>query len=262
MSSPTPVPHRTTRPPRPARRGLHGGVCAALLALGGGLALTACAGDPDAGTNGVGKLPARTIEARARSAAESARSVRLAGDLVSKGRTYRFDLTLAADGARGKLSTGSAAFQLLRVGKALYVKADADFWAQQGGGSPSASDRAAAKKLDGKYVKVPSSDPAYRRFSGFTEKNALLGSVLTLHGTLTTGPHGTVGGTRSIHVDGDKGDGGAWDVSLEGRPYPLRLSRAGGAGVVRLSEWGHAVQLKAPTGSQVVDYGKQITAGE
>ncbi|MEU2789583.1 hypothetical protein [Streptomyces sp. NPDC007100] len=245
------MPHR--------RRGvLPGAVCAVLVA-----ALAGCAAeDPDAGTNGVGKLPADKIQAKAQEAARGAGTVRLSGNLVSQGRTYKLDMRLGKDGGRGELSTKAATFQLLRVGDALYLKADAGFWAREKNANPSKNDEAAASKLVGKYVKVPATDPVYKRFSGFTDKDVLLGSLLGLHGKLAAGERGTLGGTRTIRIAASQGAGGTLDVSLEGKPYPLRLRRAGGAGEVRLADWGQPVELRAPEASQVIDYGKQITIGD
>ncbi|MEU9121448.1 hypothetical protein AB0C96_16605 [Streptomyces sp. NPDC048506] len=243
---------------RTGRFALVGASCVALAA-----ALAGCAGeDPDAGTNGVGKLPPATIEAKARAAAEHADTVHLSGNVVSQGRTYKLDMSLAEDGARGELTTKAAGFQLLRVGHALYLKADAAFWAGEQGGSSGGQgghDPAAAQKLGGKYVKVPATDPVYKRFSGFTDKDTLLASLLGLHGKLTAGDRGTVDGTRTVRLTAGAGSGGTLDVSLEGTPYPLRLQRAGDAGVVRLADWGKDVDLKVPAKDQVVDYGSKIS---
>ncbi|MEU6327588.1 hypothetical protein ABZ851_09915 [Streptomyces sp. NPDC047049] len=232
-----------------------GAACAVLA-----VAVTGCGGgeDPDAGTNGVGKLPAAKIESKARAAAQRAETVHLSGNVVSQGRTYKLDMRLAKDGAKGELTTKAAAFQLLRVGDALYLKANAAFWAgEKGGGSGKPSQ--AAGKLDGKYVKVPASDPVYQRFSGFTDKDTLLAGLLGLHGKLTAGNRGDIDGVRTVRVAAGAGSGGTLDVSLEGTPYPLRLQRAGGAGVVRLADWGRSVDLKAPPRDQVVDYGSKIS---
>ncbi|MFH8348452.1 hypothetical protein [Streptomyces sp. NPDC018045] len=226
-------------------------------------ALAGCASkDPDAGTNGVGKLPADKIQAKAQTAARGAGTVRLSGHLVSQGRTYKLDMRLGPEGARGELATKAATFQLLRVGGALYLKADAGFWAREKSANPSTNDETAVSKLVGKYVKVPASDPVYRRFSGFTDKGVLLSSLLGLHGTLATGDRGTLDGTRTIRIAAGQGAGGTLDVSLEGKPYPLRLRRAGGAGEVRLTDWEKPVEIQAPADSQIIDYGKQITLGD
>jgi hypothetical protein len=237
---------------RTRRTARTGAVCALVLT---GL-LAGCAEDPDAGTNGVGKLPAEQIQRRTRAAAEAADTVRLAGDVVTNGRTYRLDMRLSAEGASGSVTSKGVAFGLLRVGEHLYVKADAGFWSHAEDGKGGDTD--AAGKLDGKYVKVPQGDPAYKKFSGFTEKDVLLDGLLTLHGSLATDGHHEQSGTRTIRVTGDKGSGGTLDVSLEGKPYPLRLERAGDAGTLTFSSWGAAVALEEPKESETVDYGKQL----
>jgi hypothetical protein len=223
--------------------------------------LTGCGGeDPDAGTNGVGKLPAEQIQSRTRTAAEAADAVRLAGNVVASGRTYRLDMRLKADGASGSVTAEGATFQLLRVGEALFLKADADFWTDadgKGDGSGSGTD-AAADKLGDKYVKVPQGDPSYKKFSGFTDMDVLLDGLLTLHGTVATDGRHQQAGVRTIRITGDDGSGGTLDVSLEGTPYPVRLVRAGGAGTLTFSAWGKDFPLAEPDEDETVDYGKQL----
>ncbi|MDH6628157.1 hypothetical protein M2271_005989 [Streptomyces sp. LBL] len=252
----TAIPRRRT--PRAA---LVGAMCA-LAATG--TVLTGCGGeDPDEGTNGVGKLPAAQIQSRTRSAAESAPAVRLSGNVVAGGRTYKLDMRLKSDGASGSVTAEGATFQLLRVGEALFLKADGDFWTHadgKGGHSDGDSDTgtAAAGKLGGKYVKVPQGDPSYKKFSGFTDMDVLLDGLLTLHGTLETDGRREQTGVRTIRITGDDGSGGTLDVSLEGRPYPLRLVRAGGAGTLSFSAWGTNFTLAEPEKDETVDYGKQL----
>jgi len=227
-----------------------------------GTALTGCSsGDPDAGTNGLGKLPADKIQSRTRTAAKSARTVRLSGTVVSNGSTYTLDMRLKGDGGTGSVTSKSGTFRLLRVGEHLFLKADAAFWSHEdgkGGSDDSPTSQAAASKLEGKYVKVPAGDPAYKRFSGFTDKDLLLDGLLTLHGALATDGRHEQNGVRTIRITGDKGSGGTLDVSLEGSPYPLRLVRAGNAGTLRLSDWGKDFALAEPPTKDTVDYGKQL----
>jgi hypothetical protein len=220
-----------------------------LIALGC-LTVSGCGSDPDEGTNGVGRLPPRTIEKRARSAAESAHAVHLSGTVTGKGVTYRLDMRLCDDGGLGHVTAKDSTFELLRVGRDLYLKAGADFYGDEVG-----------SKLKDKYVKVPADDPAYRQFSGLTDKDVLLGDLFLLDGDLATGDHRSVGGAPTIAVTADGGAGGTLDVSLEGRPYPLRYQRVGGAGTLTLTDWGKTFELRAPGGDDVVDYGKQIDAG-
>lgn len=231
-------------------------LCAGLTALLGG-----CAEDPDEGTNGVGKLPATAIEEKAQSAADAAKAVRLSGTLVSKGGTYRLNMRLKEGGAAGSVTTKNTTFELLRVGEALFLKADAGFWAHddKAGATPGPADTEAADKLDDKYVKVPEGDPAYKQLRGFTDMDLLLDGLLGLHGKVVKGDRDRIGGVRTVKVKGGEGgEGGTLDVSLEGKPFPVQFARGGGAGVVVLSEWDKDFALTEPAKEQTVDYGKQL----
>ncbi|MGW7240026.1 hypothetical protein [Streptomyces sp. NPDC054804] len=215
--------------------------------------LTACSEDPDAGTNGVGKLAPDVIQSKTRAAATSVATVRMAGTVVTSGRTYQLDMRLNADGGTGSVTSKGSTFHLLRVGATLYLQADADFWNHADG-----SDTSAAGTLDGKYVKVPQGDPSYKKFSGFTDKDLLLSGLLTLHGSLSTDGHHEQSGTPTIRIAGDGGSGGTLDVSLKGKPYPLRLERAGGAGTLTFTDWGRSFSITEPKKGETVDYGKQL----
>ena len=232
-----------------------------VLCAGLAVALTACGEDPDAGTNGIGKLSAEEIETKARAAADAAASVRLAGTLVSKDGTYRLNMRLKQDGATGSLTSKENAFELLRIDDALFLKADAGFWshADSGDEEPSKSDMEAAKKLADKYVKVPKGDPSYKQFRGFTDMDVLLDGLLGMQGELSKGDRTQVGGVRTIKVSaGEGGRGGVLDVSLEGKPFPLQFARAAGAGVLTLGDWDKDFPLAEPAEGETVDYGKQL----
>ncbi|MFJ9625945.1 hypothetical protein [Streptomyces sp. NPDC101181] len=232
------------------------------LVLCGGLAvaLTACGADedPDKGTNGVGKLTAAEIDTKARAAAGAATAVRLSGTLVSKGGTYQLDMKLNAEGGMGSVSSTKQSFALLRIEDELFLKAPAAFWTHEESGTGGEADAAAADKLGGKYVKVPEDDPSYRQLRGFTDKKVLLDGLLALHGKLNKGGRDTVAGHRTVQVLGGKGEGGAFDVSLEATPYPVRVARAGGGGTVSLADWGQTFPLAAPDEDDTVDYGGQL----
>ncbi|MEU6255427.1 hypothetical protein [Streptomyces sp. NPDC047043] len=239
---------------RTRRTALVSAMCT-LVVTGTGL-LSGCSEDPDAGTNGVGKLPADQIQSKTRAAAESADSVRLSGNVVTNGRTYKLDMRLKSDGATGTVTAQGGAFGLLRIGEQLYLKADSAFWNHADGDK----DASAAGKLDGKYVKVPQGDPSYKKFVGFTDMDVLLDGLLTLHGSLGTDGHHEQAGTPTIRLTGDEGSGGTLDVSLEGKPYPLLLVRAGGAGTLAFSSWGKDFALTKPDKNETVDYGKKLPA--
>jgi hypothetical protein len=237
---------------RTRRTALLSAMCT-LVVTGAGL-LSGCSEDPDAGTNGVGKLPAEQIQSQTRPPPPPPDAVRLFGNVVTNGRTYKLDMRLKSDGATGTVTSKGVAFGLLRIGEQLYLKADAGFWNHADGDK----DASAAGKLDGKYVKVPQGDPSYKKFSGFTDMDLLLDGLLTLHGSLGTDGHHEQAGTRTIRIAGDEGSGGTLDVSLEGRPYPLLLVRAGGAGTLAFSSWGKDFTLTKPKKGDTVDYGRQL----
>lgn len=251
----------TGRAHRRRNAAVAGVICAGLTA-----ALTGCGGEePAKGDNGVDGLSPAKIEKKTRAAVEQADSVRLSGTIVSKGKTYRLEMRLKHSGGIGEVSSkGGDTFQLLRVDKDLYVKADSDFWVHQeqggDGGKPSKADVAAAGKLKGKYVKVPSDDPAYKQLSGFTEMRVMLDGLLVLDGEREAGDHGEVGGVDTIQLSAGEGKGGMIEVSLVGTPYPLRLERGGSAGTVKLDDWNKGFALREPKKEQVVDYGKDISA--
>ncbi|QEV20073.1 hypothetical protein CP975_23375 [Streptomyces alboniger] len=237
-------------------------MCAGMVAAV--TSLTGCGGkaeDPDAGTNGVGKLSAPKIQSKSSKVAQAASAVRLSGTVVSKGHTYTLDMRLKGEGGEGSVTSKGQTFRLLRVGEQLFLKADSEFWTHergQGDGKPQQADEAAAAKLDGKYVKVPQGDPAYEQLSGFTDKDVLLDGMLTLHGHLAKGDRGRTGALRTIKVTGDQGAGGTLSVSLDGKPYPLRLERGGHAGILKLTDWNKDFPLQPPAKSEMVDYGKQL----
>nr|WP_078506573.1 hypothetical protein [Streptomyces sp. SID8379] len=222
--------------------------------------LAACGDDPDAGTNGVGKLEPAKIQSRTVKAARGADAVHVAGTVVSSGRTYKLDMRLKDEGGSGSVTTAGSTFRLLRVGEHLYLKADSDFWTHSDDDQGAHGEGDAAGKLDGKYVKVPAGDPSYKRLSTFTDKEVLLDGLLTLHGTVEKGDRRSSGGVRTIALTGDQGAGGTLDVSLEGTAYPMRLERAGGAGTLQLTEWGRDFALQEPESGDTVDYGKALPA--
>lgn len=225
-------------------------------------ALAACGSGGDGGepTNGLDELPAEQIERRAAEAAHEARSVQLSGTVLTDGRSYRLDVRLTAEGAVGEVATEGTTFELLRIGEDLYLRASAEFWESEG--IPAELESDPTEKLDGKYVRVPPEDPAYGELSGFTEKNAVLDLLLSLgEGERETGGEDEVEGHRTIRVQADGGRGGAMDVSLTGRPYPLRLERAGGAGELIMTDWNEEFTLNPPPEDDIVDYGDDVITG-
>ncbi|WP_055588672.1 hypothetical protein [Peterkaempfera griseoplana] len=237
-----------------------GTVCA-VVALAAG-----CSGpppDPDAGTNGIGRQAPDVIAAKARAAALGASSVHLSGTVVSAGATYRLDMRLKSGGGTGEVVSGARTFELLRVGSQLYVKGDAAFYSEASSGTSSAGSdsTAASAKLQGKYVRVHSTDPSYRQLSVFTDKAALLGSVTDLGGPARKADYRRIDGLRTVAVTTDGGS--TVRVSLQGTPFPVEVDRPGNAGTLTLSEYGRDFTVTPPPAGQVLDFGTgSATAGK
>lgn len=264
------------------------------LLVGSGLVsaavlLTGCGADPDKGTNGVAELSPGQIEKRTRDAVGGARAVRMSGTVVSKGERFRLDMRLKAGGGVGQVTNGGRTFELLRVGKELFLKADEAFYRDRAEGSSGGKDGgagkgsgtggsgagaasggkggadaedSAARKLEGKYVKVPEGDPAYKQLSGFTDMRVLVGVFFVLEGKLEKDGRRTVRGIPTVVLKAGGGSGGAVDVALDGEPYPLRYKRAGRGGTLELSDYNEDFALRAPDGKHIVDYGKQISGSK
>ncbi|SDK92804.1 hypothetical protein [Streptomyces indicus] len=211
--------------------------------------------DPDAGTNGMGKLSAEKIHSQSRAAADSVASVTVNADLVVKGQPYKIDMKLNSDGGTGEITDDGVSFRLLRVGDDVYMQADAALLEE--GDKPSK-----ASKLSQKYVKVPEDDPKYKQLRTYTDKGKLLDLLLDLPGKLSKGDRSEIGSVRTIQLASNNGEGGTIDVALEGEPYPLRLVRAGDAGTLRLSDWGRSVSIEAPAKDEIVDFGSQLPKSE
>ncbi|CAM5600639.1 Lipoprotein OS=Streptomyces griseomycini OX=66895 GN=FHS37_001147 PE=4 SV=1 [Streptomyces griseomycini] len=229
-------------------------MCALLVT---GTALTGCSEDPNEGTNGVGRLSADEIQSRTQKAAQSVDAVRLHGTVVTSGRSYTLDMRLKSEGGIGSVTTKGETFRLLRVGDELFLKAGAEFWGHGDGEGGGEADAAAAGKLAEKYVKVPQGDPSYKKFSGFTDKDVLLGGLLTLHGELATDGHHEQAGVRTIRITGDR----VWR-----NPGRLARGRAVSAAPGAGRRGGHPhvlglgidFPLEKPAKGETLDYGKQL----
>jgi hypothetical protein len=246
----TPIPQRRAR--RTARAAA---VCALAVAAAG---LTGCGEDPDEGTNGVGKLEPAQIQGRAMKAVNAADSVHLSGTVITKDGGVELDMRLSGEGGQGEVTSGGTTFGLLRIGEDLFLQAGADFWNQAAGGDGKALEGTTAEKLDGKYVKVPEKDPAYQRFSGFTDMDALLDGLLGLQGKPAKDGYHEVGEVRTIRLKVEEGAGGRMDVSLKGTPFPLRLERPAGGGTLSFTDWNKTLDLREPPKDEQVDYGADL----
>jgi hypothetical protein len=229
--------------------------CAVLLAgCGGGSSSGSTAGSSSGGStsassgsassgNGVASESAAQIVADAKKAAAGASSVHVSGTIAESGSQLKLDLTVSNAGkAKGTITTGGASFQLVRVGKTLYIKGTEAFYKKVGGS-------AAASLLAGKWLKVPTTSQQFSSVGSVTNMSQLIGGTLAAHGAISKAGTTTFQGQQVVGIK-DKASGGILYVATTGKPYPVGIARTGsGGGQVVFDQWGKPVSVKAPSGA-------------
>jgi hypothetical protein len=228
------------------------------------MVITGCGSGPDspAGTattaralapNGVEKLSAAGIVAKARQAAVHASAVRVMGDITDEGQRIKFDMQLLADrGGTGTLTVRGGSVRITRIGQRVYLKGSTAFWTAVGG-------TAAAQLFAGKWLKTSTSEPDTASLVSFTDIDALMTGLFkdTRNNALRKGREQRTGGYRAITVTMTGADGGTLFVALDGKPYPLRIEALPGAkepGTVEFLDYNQPFTLKAPPPSQTIDF--------
>jgi hypothetical protein len=210
--------------------------------------------------NGVEKLSAAGIVAKARKAAGQASAVRVKGDITVDGQHTGFDVRLLAHrGGTGTLTLPRGSVRITRIGTRVYMKGDSAFWTGTAGPD-------AAKLLVGKWLKGSRSEPHLAGLSFFTDLDVLMTEILKpTHRELELthkGHQAQTSGRRAITVTFTGPDGGILYVALDGKPYPLRIQSLPGAkehGRVEFLEYDEPFTLKAPPASQTIDLSKLRT---
>lgn len=184
------------------------------------------------------KSPQQILNASNR-AAQSARSVHVAGSMASNGQPLTLDLNLVnGKGASGTISTSGFTVDIIDVAHTVYLKGSNSFWQHFGG-------KAAAQLFQGKWLKAPASGN-FAAFAQFTDLSQLFQRILSSHGKLAKGPQTTMAGQKVITIK-DVSKGGALYVATTGKPYPVALSKPGsGGGTVRFTNYDQPVSLSAP----------------
>jgi hypothetical protein len=189
--------------------------------------------------NGIASQPPAAVLAAAVSAATTARTVHVAGVVVTRGRQTAFNVhVVAGQGAVGQLSAQGLSVRFVTVGHLLYLNGGAHFW--RAFGSP-----AIARKLDGRWVQVP---PTVNLASidKLINLNKLFATLLARHETLVKGPTGTIHGQQVLALH-SMTRGGTLYVATTGQPYPIEVrgSRAH-PGLVVFDQYNEPFSLRAP----------------
>ena len=88
-------------------------------------------------------------------AVRGAKSVHMSGAMNSDSSDIGFDVMLSWDAAKGTLTLSGNEIKLVRVGDAAYFSGSPEFYKTLGGGD------AAANLLQGRWIKIPSTDSRF-----------------------------------------------------------------------------------------------------
>jgi len=198
-------------------------------------ALAGCGGG--SGSSGEASKSGPSILADAQQAALAADSVRIVGSVHNARETISLDLSVAQGSGGGTITLDGSKVDVIRVGDTAYIRAGADLYQRFGAGA------AAARRLAGKWVKVPTTTQKFAQLVSLVDLYSFLTQSLNTNGKVTKGAVKTVDGQEAIELK--SAHGGSLYVATSGKPYPIEFtSRVAPAGTVSLSDWGSA---KAPT---------------
>ncbi|HXR12038.1 MAG TPA: hypothetical protein VN770_07075 [Gaiellaceae bacterium] len=205
--------------------------------------------------NGEASKSPAAILADAKTAATSASAVRISGSIVTGSGTITLDLVLVApDRARGRMSEEGESFDVVRVGKTVYIRGSRAFYTKVAG-------KQAAALLQGKWLSAPATTGKLASIGEFTDIRTFFTGVLGSHGHITRGAETTVGGQKVIALVDHSNSGGTLYVATTGRPYPMEIAspHGGAAGAVHFTGWGASIRITAP--KNAIDLSKLKSGG-
>ena len=212
-------------------------VIAAIVAVV--LVLTSGSDKKSVALNGLEKKNAADVLADTRIALRDAKSVRLAGTVMSDGKPIKLDLTLTGEDAKGTLTISGNDVQLIRVGSDVYVKGDPDFLKSVAG----TKSEEVLDQLNGKWLKAGSDKSG--SFDAFSIDG--FANLLKADSTTTaTVSQSELNGAKVVVVT--QKDGSALSIANTGPAYPLLLvSKGEDGGNVTFSDYNAAISVTAPT---------------
>jgi hypothetical protein len=208
------------------------------------LLVAAPAGCGGSAGNGIASRSPTEIVTAAKSAADAASSVHVAGSTVAGGTRITLDLSLLEDrGGRGRLAENGLSFEVIELDGTIYIKGSSAFYSHL----PSPG---VAQLLQGRWLKASASSGSFAGLSSLTELHKLLDGVLDAalasHESLVAGGTSTVNGQAVVAVK-DTTQGEVLYVASTGRPYPIEIVKSGAnGGTITFSEWNKPVPLSAP----------------
>jgi hypothetical protein len=174
-------------------------------------------------------------------AASNARSVHVAGNIVSGGTPIKLDVSMARkNDAEGSMSTNKLSFNLVRVGDTLYIQGSDAFYKHFAGA-------AVAQLLHGRWMKASTTTGQLKSLAPLTNIDALFNAIRSNHGGLANKGTTTYQGQKVVEIR-DSSDGSRLYVAATGKPLPVAIvgGKKGDSGSIRFSDWNAPVSISAP----------------
>lgn len=221
---------------RPGTRHRHARLIApALIAV-----LLAGCGSSSPASNGLATKSPQQIVTAAKDAAAAAATAHVAGSILSAGKPITLNMELVAGkGGKGSIALDGLAVQVIEVDNAIYVRGSEAFYRRVAGD-------AAAKLLQGKWLKAPADTGSFASLASLTDLSSLIDATLSAHGELTNAGTSTLGGQQVVGVT-DSSKEGTLYVAGTGTPYPVAIVKTGDGGRIAFNRWNQPVTLNAPT---------------
>jgi hypothetical protein len=204
--------------------------------------LAGCGGSKKAAKpNGEASKPPTKVLADAKAAATSASSAHVSGSIVSSGQPITLDLSMArAKGAKGSMSEGGLAFDIVRVGDTVYIRGSDAFYKHFAGA-------AVAQLLHGKWLKAPATKGQLSSLAPLTDIGKLFAKVASSHGRLVNRGLTSYKGEQVVEIR-DTSDNSKLYVEATGKPYPVALvgGKKGQSGTITFDDWNSPVSPAAP----------------
>jgi hypothetical protein len=189
-------------------------------------------------SNGVADKSADEILAAAKAAAKGATAVHVSGDADG----VQLDLNLVrGKGASGSMAQGADRFELITIGREIYLRGSDDFYSRLGGD-------AVVRLLAGKWLKVPATGRGFESFAAITDMGTLIDQALKpdAGSQVEKGDVETVDGTEAIGLTNGRG---TLFIATTGDPFPLEIVPRDGRGGAAFDGWNDPADLTAPTDS-------------
>jgi hypothetical protein len=185
---------------------------------------------------------------KARVAITIAPSVHINGRVpTTRGDTAEYDVQVSDHNGVATLTQDGVPLEFIRVDTFLYVKGSSDFWKAQRGA-------AAATLMNGKYLKVPISDPRFAEWAGYFNPALLIPQ--RPEGATRTGGTKVVNGVNTLAlIDPDPQNGGTLYIATDDpdRGRPIRLEDSGGRTSFDFTYPREPVKVAVPPSDQVID---------